>query len=46
VLDPLALDLWTTDERDASLRKPENQFADGLQGFWLVRFKNYSYPLD
>src|SRR6185503_5536445 len=46
VLDPLALEVWPTDERDASLRKPHDQFADGFQCLGLVRFKNYSYPLD
>jgi hypothetical protein len=46
VLDALAFELWTTNERDAALRKPDDEFADGLQRLGLVRFKNYAYPLD
>jgi hypothetical protein len=41
-----ALDLRSTDERDIALGKPHHQVADGLQGVRLVRFKDYSYPLN
>jgi hypothetical protein len=46
VLDALAFEVWTTDERDAALRQPHDQLADGLQCLRLMRFKDYSYPLD
>jgi hypothetical protein len=46
VLDALAFDLRPADESDIPLREPHYQFADGLQGFRLMRFKDYSYPLD
>ncbi|HWF89168.1 MAG TPA: hypothetical protein VN659_10045, partial [Pyrinomonadaceae bacterium] len=30
VLNPLALEIWATNERDAALRKPDDEVADGL----------------
>ena len=46
MFDSLALDLRTTNERDAALREPHDKLADGLQRLRLVRLKNYSYALD
>ena len=46
VFDAIAFEVWTTDERDAALRKPHDQLADSLQCLGLMRFKDYAYPLD
>jgi hypothetical protein len=46
VFDALAFEVRTTGERDAALRKPHDQLANGLQCLRLMRFEDYAYPLD